>query len=100
MATSSLGSPNDCVYRDHAEDSALSNGAASLHGHVPSHLLHPSLIRMNGNPGDVHLTALEMDEKQHVVGRQSSQLCPSYPGCIINMSGYDFRKGQGIISAL
>jgi hypothetical protein len=82
------------------EIATVSNGAASLHGHVPGHLLHPSLMRMNGNPGDVHLTALEMDEKQHVVGRQSSQLCPSYPGCIINMSGYDFRKGQGIISAL
>ena len=32
-----------------------------------------------------------------LVGHQTSQLCPSYPGCIINMSGYDFRKGQGII---
>jgi hypothetical protein len=36
------------------------NGAVSLYGHVPGHLLHPSLMRMNGNPGDVHLTALEM----------------------------------------
>src|SRR5450759_4428135 len=71
--------------------------AASLHGNIPGHLLHPSLVRVNGDPGDVHLAALEMDEKQHVIGHQSSQLCPSYPGCIINMSGYDFRKGQGII---
>jgi len=23
-----------------------------------------------------------------------------YPACIINMSGYDFRKGQGIIRVL
>jgi hypothetical protein len=34
------------------------------------------------------------------VGHQSSQLCPSYPACIINMSEYDFRKGQGIIRVL
>ena len=32
-----------------------------------------------------------------LVGHQTAQLCPSYPSCIINMSGYDFRKGQGII---
>jgi hypothetical protein len=36
-------------------------------------MLHPRLVRMNGNPCDVHLTALEMDEKQHVVGHQSAQ---------------------------
>jgi hypothetical protein len=50
--------------------------------------------------GDVHLAAFEMDEKQHAVGYKSSQLWPSYPGCIINMSGYDFRKRQVIIPAL
>jgi hypothetical protein len=27
------------------------------------------------------------------------KLCPIYPGCIINMSAYDFWKGQGIIAA-
>src|SRR5476649_1442932 len=47
--------------------------AASLHGHVPGHLLHPRLIRVDGDPGDVNLAAFEMDEKQHVVGYQSSQ---------------------------
>src|ERR1035437_8650378 len=41
---------------------------ASLHGHVPGHLLHPRLVRVDGDPGDVHLAALEVDEKQHVVG--------------------------------
>jgi hypothetical protein len=51
----------------------VSEGAASFHGHVPGDLLHPSLVRMNGNPGDVHLAALQMDEKQHVAGHQSSQ---------------------------
>ena len=49
------------------EIATISKGAASLHGHVPGHLLHPLLIRVDGDPGDVHLTALEMDEKQHVV---------------------------------
>jgi len=29
-----------------------------------------------------------------LVGHQSSLLCPSYPACIINMSGYDFRKSH------
>jgi hypothetical protein len=52
------------------------------------------------DPGNVHLAAFAMDEKQHAVGHKSVQLWPSYPGCIINMSGYDFRKGQGIIPAL
>jgi hypothetical protein len=37
------------------------------------HLLHPPLVRVNGNAGDVHLAALEMDEKQHVVGHQPAQ---------------------------
>src|SRR5450830_179240 len=55
------------------EIATVLKGAASLHGHVPGHLLHPRLIRVNGDPGDVHLAALEMDEKQHVVGHQSSQ---------------------------
>src|ERR1035437_11144243 len=48
-------------------------GAASLHGHVPGHLLHPSLVRVNGDPGHVHLAALEVNEKQHVVDHQSAQ---------------------------
>ena len=55
------------------EIATVLKGTASLHGHVPGHLLHPSLVRVNGNPGDVHLAAFEMDEKQHVVGDQSSQ---------------------------
>src|ERR1035437_9958425 len=54
------------------QSATVSKGAASLHGHVPSHLLHPLRVRVNGDPGDVHLAALEMDEKQHVVGHQSS----------------------------
>ena len=31
------------------------------------------LVRVDGDPGNVHLSAPEMDEKQHVVRRQSSQ---------------------------
>src|SRR5664280_1564262 len=46
------------------EIATVSKGAASLHGHVPSHLPHPLLVRVNGDPGDVHLAALKMDEKQ------------------------------------
>ncbi len=55
------------------EIAAVPKGAASLHGHIPGHLLHPRLVRMNGDPGDVHPAALEMDEKQHVVGHQPAQ---------------------------
>src|ERR1700693_6513682 len=50
------------------EITTVSKGAASLHGRVPSHLLHPLLIWVDGDPGDVYLAALKMDEKQHVVG--------------------------------
>jgi hypothetical protein len=52
---------------------AVPKRAASLHGHVPGHLLHPPLVRVNRDPGDVHLAALKMDEKQHVVGHQPTQ---------------------------
>src|SRR5450830_244764 len=55
------------------EIATVLKGAASLHGHVPGHLLHPSLVRVNGDPGNVHLAALEVNEKQHVVGHQSAQ---------------------------
>src|SRR5437667_11636859 len=52
---------------------AVPQYAASLHGHVPGHLLHPWLVGVNRDPGDVHPAALEMDEKQHVVGHQPAQ---------------------------
>ncbi len=55
------------------EIATVSKGAASLHSHVPSHLLHPLLVRVDGDPGDFHLAALEMDKEQHVVGHQSAQ---------------------------
>src|ERR1700733_15626768 len=55
------------------EIAAVSKGAASLHSHIPSHLLHPSLVRVDGDPGDFHLAALEMDKEQHVVSHQSAQ---------------------------
>jgi hypothetical protein len=43
---------------------AASKGAASFHGHIPSHLLHPLLGWMGGDPGDLYLPACKMDEKQ------------------------------------
>src|SRR5664280_1651835 len=55
------------------EIATVAKGATSLHGHVPGHLLHPLLVRVNGDPGNVHLAALEVNEKQHVVGHQSAQ---------------------------
>lgn len=55
------------------EISTIPQRAAIVRGRVPGDLLHPSLIRMNGDPGDVHSPALEMDEEQHVVGHQPAQ---------------------------
>jgi hypothetical protein len=46
---------------------------ARLEGLHPSHLLHPLLIWVDGDPGDVYLAALKLDEKQHVVGHQPAQ---------------------------
>src|SRR3974377_2457949 len=51
----------------------VSPSTASLHGHVPGDLLHPSLIRVNRDPGDVYSAALKVNEKQHVVGHQPTQ---------------------------
>ena len=49
----------------------VSKGAASLHGRVPSHLLHPLLVWVIGDPGNVNPAALEMDEEEHVGGHQA-----------------------------
>ena len=49
----------------------VSERATSLHGHVSGNLLHPPLVRVNGNAGDVHPAALKMDEKQHVTSPRS-----------------------------
>ena len=51
----------------------VSKGAAALHGRVPGDLLHPLLVRMIGDPGNVNPAALEMDEEEHAVGHQISQ---------------------------
>src|SRR5215467_8626619 len=50
----------------------MPKGAASLHGRVPSHLLHPLLVWVIGDAVNVNPTALEMDEEEHVVGHQAS----------------------------
>src|SRR6202522_35159 len=42
------------------EIATIPQDAASLHGHVPGDLLHPRLVRANGDPGDVHPAALKM----------------------------------------
>jgi hypothetical protein len=55
------------------ETTTVPQGAASLHRHVPGDLLHPRLVRVNSDSGDVHPAALKMDEKQHVVGHQPAQ---------------------------
>ena len=55
------------------EIATIPQDAVSLHGWVPGDLLHPRLVRMNGDPGDVHPAAIEMDEKQRVIGHQPAQ---------------------------
>ena len=42
---------------DVAAASRIGWRAASLHGHVPGNLLHPPLVRVNGNAGDLHPSA-------------------------------------------
>jgi hypothetical protein len=44
------------------EIAAVPRGTASLHGHVPGDLLHPRLVRVNRDPGDIHPAVLEVDE--------------------------------------
>ena len=59
---------NDCQERSCVlgvaivkEIAAVSKGAASLHDDIPSHLPHPLLARVRGDPGDRHLSALDED---------------------------------------
>jgi hypothetical protein len=46
----------------------VSKGAASFHGRVPGQLLHPLLVWVIGDPGNVNPAALEMDEVENVIG--------------------------------
>ena len=45
---------------------------------------------MNGEPGDIHPAALEMDEEQHVVGHQSAQRQ--------HLGGEEVARQQGQVS--
>src|ERR1700751_1981138 len=51
----------------------VSEGAATFHRHVASHLLHPLLGRVSGDPSDFHPTTRQMDEKKDIVSYQSVQ---------------------------
>jgi hypothetical protein len=42
----------------------VSKGAASFHGRVPGHLLHPLLVWMIGDPGNINPAALEMERRE------------------------------------
>src|SRR5262245_23998947 len=55
------------------EIATVPQDAASLHGHIAGHLLHPQLVWVNGDSRDVHPAAIKVDEEQHVVGHQSTQ---------------------------
>src|SRR5436190_24288082 len=55
------------------EIAAVAQRATPLHSYVAGDLLHPRLVRLNGDPGDVYAAALKTDEKQHVVGDQPAQ---------------------------
>ena len=51
---------NDLVYfvsRSLQEIATVPQDAASLHNHVPGHLLHPRRVRVNGDRSDGHSTA-------------------------------------------
>jgi hypothetical protein len=50
------------------EIAAVSKGAASFHGHLPSHLLYPLLGWMGGDPSDLsRRLATRMSLTTHVV---------------------------------
>jgi len=55
------------------EIATATQDAPCIHGHVAADLLHPWLVWMGSDAGDVHTAALEMNEEQHVVGHQPSQ---------------------------
>jgi hypothetical protein len=52
--------------------SASPRRATIVHGRIPGDLLHPKLVPANGDPGDIHSVAPEMDE-QHVAADASDQ---------------------------
>src|SRR5271169_4655337 len=52
---------------------AIDQKTSIFHRHIARHLLHPRLIRMTGDSGQAYPPALQMNEKQHVVGNQPAQ---------------------------
>jgi hypothetical protein len=50
----------------------LTQATFSFEGRIPRHLLHPALLRLIRDSRDGHLSGLQMEEEQHVVGHQSS----------------------------
>jgi hypothetical protein len=50
---------------------AICQKAPSLQGGVPGHLLHPLFIWMWRHPGQADLAALQVNEKEDIVGDQS-----------------------------
>ena len=52
----------------------VSKKASSIHGHVPSDLLHPLLVQVEGDARDGDLAAIKMNKEQHGVGHQSSDV--------------------------
>src|SRR5438552_3165297 len=79
----------------------VSERTASLHGHVPGNLLHPPLVRVNGNAGDVGpgLLANEMatlvGSNGHVCGIDISEdmLTMSRKRCA-DQSWTEFKKAD------
>src|SRR5260370_26816281 len=49
---------------------ASSQASPLLHSHVSRLLLHPLLIRVRRESCQFHLATLQVDEEQHVIGRQ------------------------------
>ncbi|HYA67069.1 MAG TPA: hypothetical protein VEE84_10275 [Burkholderiaceae bacterium] len=52
---------------------AVSKGTVSIHRHVSGYLLHPLLVRVGSEAGNINPATLQTDKKQHVIGHQSSQ---------------------------
>jgi len=69
------------------EIAAVPRGTASLHGHVPGDLLHPRLVRVNRDPGDIHPAVLEVDEFSVFIVRREPSACGEHRSSSISSIG-------------
>jgi hypothetical protein len=50
---------------------AIAKKTPFVHGHISGDLVHPSLIRMLGDAGDLDLAALKMNKEQYIISSRA-----------------------------